>query len=287
MRSERARIRTFATWPSTGAKTLARYGFHASREGDCIRCAFCGLEISGFSSWREVKTWHWQVSGKDCPLLREQQNKSEETEAKVLISRSYSKENAIGLYSNPRTERLQLLKSTTSAELGSHMCLESRNCSLLLPESVSPEIASPVKTSQTSEVASLLRDSGTASEQLVSQWLAVSDFQDTESAGAEETGCPQRRADSASLIPFHFIRFHPIPFHPFKYQQFCPYLHLLHPIPFHPIPFHPILFHPIPFYPIPFHPIPFNPIPFYPIPFHPIPFHPIPFYPIPFHPIPV
>ncbi|XP_076461821.1 uncharacterized protein LOC143294271 [Babylonia areolata] len=117
MRSESSRLQTFYSWPFTMARTLARYGFYvgSSVEGDCIRCAFCGLEVSGFRNCQEVELWHWQVAGRHCPLLTgrhhvEEDEKDEETSVWAVTARERPGPGD----TDGRTERLQLLRSGAS-----------------------------------------------------------------------------------------------------------------------------------------------------------------------------
>ena len=72
MLEERGRFHTLCSRAGVGrqcARQLASSGFYATRDGLGVKCAFCGLEISGFSTAQDVQLWHWQVAAKDCPLL--------------------------------------------------------------------------------------------------------------------------------------------------------------------------------------------------------------------------
>lgn len=72
MRREEIRLQTFLHWPTGWDEKLARYGFCSISDdvSGTVRCVFCGLRISDFTSPQEAQLRHWQSARHTCPFLR-------------------------------------------------------------------------------------------------------------------------------------------------------------------------------------------------------------------------
>ena len=119
MRYELARARTFQNcWPADGSgEKLASYGFYCIRDGERVRCAFCGLEISGlYVPAEDVKFRHWQFARNYCRFLKGEDvgNVTADTTSCVRNDNVLNKRrvDSVGGGSNPRIEQSRLLRAT-------------------------------------------------------------------------------------------------------------------------------------------------------------------------------
>lgn len=152
MRYELARARTFQNcWPADGSgEKLASYGFYCIRDGERVRCAFCGLEISGlYVPAEDVKFRHWQFARNYCRFLKGEDvgNVTADTTSCVRNDNVLNKRrvDSVGGGSNPRIEQSRLLRATP-VNLPPLAPLHGSHSSAFVnssPAIIHPEVASP------------------------------------------------------------------------------------------------------------------------------------------------
>lgn len=63
MKSEKARLQTFSSWPFTDPQDLAQAGFFCVRWSDLVQCFCCGGELSG----SDLKDDAWKEHSRSFP----------------------------------------------------------------------------------------------------------------------------------------------------------------------------------------------------------------------------